>query len=205
MKKLQLAYGGVVVDESDRILLCKPRNEHDGYAWTFPKGRPEPGEHPMQTAIREVLEETGYDSFAGRRLPGRYIGGTSVTEYYLMTPFGDPQAFGSETETIQWVTLEAAEILINQTRNSKGKARDLNVLRDASALIQEINQSRSVSRIQLPRGVDVCCMVNGRLSNAEICEQMLEDEKESPEVSAYMIKLAIEMGFSEEEALRYWG
>jgi 8-oxo-dGTP pyrophosphatase MutT (NUDIX family) len=72
MKRLQLAYGGVVVDESDRILFCKPRNEHDGYAWTFPEGRPEPRERPMQTAIREVLEETGYDCFAGRRLRSGY-------------------------------------------------------------------------------------------------------------------------------------
>ena len=122
-----------------------------------------------------------------------------------MTPFGEPRVFGSETEAIQWVTLEDAEILINQSRNLKGKARDLNVLRDASDLIREINQDQSVSRIQLPKGVDVCCMVNGKLSNAEICEQMLEDEKDSPEVTAYMVKMAMEMGFSREDAVRYWG
>ena len=29
-------------------------------AWSFPKGRMEPGETPEQTALREVFEETGY-------------------------------------------------------------------------------------------------------------------------------------------------
>jgi len=27
--------------------------------WTFPKGKPEPGETPIETALREVKEETG--------------------------------------------------------------------------------------------------------------------------------------------------
>jgi 8-oxo-(d)GTP phosphatase len=35
--------------------------------WSLPKGKPEPGEHPLQTAVREVVEETGMAVVAGRR------------------------------------------------------------------------------------------------------------------------------------------
>jgi 8-oxo-dGTP pyrophosphatase MutT (NUDIX family) len=35
--------------------------------WSLPKGKPEPGEHLLQTAVREVAEETGLDVVVGRR------------------------------------------------------------------------------------------------------------------------------------------
>jgi 8-oxo-dGTP pyrophosphatase MutT (NUDIX family) len=45
--------------EKKRVLLRRPRGDFDGYVWTFPKGRPEPGETPELAALREVKEETG--------------------------------------------------------------------------------------------------------------------------------------------------
>ena len=56
-----------------------------------------------------------------------------------------------------------------------------------------------------PRDVDAFAMVNGKPSNALICEEMLEGEKASPEVTAHMVKLAKELGFSDAEAQQYWG
>ena len=50
----KLAYGGVVFDRDGRVLLRKPKNEFDGYKWTFAKGRPKAGETPAQTALTEV-------------------------------------------------------------------------------------------------------------------------------------------------------
>ncbi len=35
--------------------------------WSLPKGKPETGEHLLQTAVREVVEETGLDVVVGRR------------------------------------------------------------------------------------------------------------------------------------------
>lgn len=37
--------------------------------WSFPKGKAEPGEHVLLTAVREVAEETGVRVALGRRLP----------------------------------------------------------------------------------------------------------------------------------------
>jgi hypothetical protein len=61
------------------------------------------------------------------------------------------------------------------------------------------------TRDKAPKCDDVFCMVNGKPSNSEICEQMLEGEQPSPEVTAYLITLAKSMGFSEEEAQLFWG
>ncbi|HEY7144554.1 MAG TPA: NUDIX domain-containing protein [Streptosporangiaceae bacterium] len=36
--------------------------------WSYPKGKTEPGEHVLATAVREVAEETGIDVVLGRKL-----------------------------------------------------------------------------------------------------------------------------------------
>ena len=55
------------------------------------------------------------------------------------------------------------------------------------------------------KGVDVFCKVNGKPTNADICDQMLEGEKQDPEVTAGVVALAKEIGFSDEDAKKYWG
>jgi 8-oxo-dGTP pyrophosphatase MutT (NUDIX family) len=68
--------------------LRRPKNHFDGYIWTFPKGRPDPGETAEDAALREVKEETGYSAKITGKLPGLFEGGTSVTEFFLMNSFG---------------------------------------------------------------------------------------------------------------------
>lgn len=125
---MKRAFGGVLVDDQERILLCKPRGEFGGYAWTFPKGRPMPGEGPAETALREVREETGYDAVVTGEIPGRYEGTTTVTQFFLMRPIGAPKNFQIETEDVRWVSIGAAEQLIVQSKNLVGKRRDLQLL-----------------------------------------------------------------------------
>lgn len=93
--------------------------------WTFPKGKAEPGEHVLLTAVREVSEETGIRPVLGRRLPTiRYPrkGRTKRVDYWAATPVagssgsaggaasrvpaGDPVT--AEVDEIEWLPLAAA-------------------------------------------------------------------------------------------------
>ena len=84
---------------------------------------------PEETAIEEVLQETGYQASIISKIPGKFRGGTGVTEYYLMKHFGEPEHFDpKETESTKWVSRDEAYKLICLTRNEIGKKRDLQVL-----------------------------------------------------------------------------
>jgi 8-oxo-dGTP pyrophosphatase MutT (NUDIX family) len=127
-KEKPRAYGDVVIDAARRILLRRPKGDFDGYVWTFPKGRPDPGETLEQTALREVKEETGYSAKVVGKVPGSFRGGTSITEYFLMSPVGSPARFSAETSAIRWASFDKAAKLIGMTTNKIGQARDLSVL-----------------------------------------------------------------------------
>jgi 8-oxo-dGTP pyrophosphatase MutT (NUDIX family) len=122
------AYGGVLIDTTGQILLREPANHFDGYVWTFAKGKPDTGESPEETALREVREETGYQAEIIDVLPGIYHSGLSSSAFYVMRPLGEPQPFNWETQAICWVSVEEAEQRIAQTTNLKGRERDLNIL-----------------------------------------------------------------------------
>ena len=53
-----ISCGGVVIFRGKILLLYKNiKNKYEG--WVLPKGTVEPGEEPQDTAVREVLEESG--------------------------------------------------------------------------------------------------------------------------------------------------
>jgi 8-oxo-dGTP pyrophosphatase MutT (NUDIX family) len=140
------SFGGVLFDDCDRVLLRRPANDWDGYAWTFAKGRMEKGGTPEGTALREVFEETGYRAVIVGEVPGAFAGSASTNRYYLMVPSSAPEPFDPrETEEVRWVSHEKAVGLIKQTRNQTGMERDLAVL---EAAFEEWN-CRSVARTQM--------------------------------------------------------
>ena len=51
---------GGIVSRDGKLLLVKVRNLKGEVVWTFPKGHPEKGETPLEAALREVEEETGW-------------------------------------------------------------------------------------------------------------------------------------------------
>jgi ADP-ribose pyrophosphatase YjhB (NUDIX family) len=62
--------------------------------WSLPKGKPESGEHLLQTAHREVLEETGLDVVLGRR--------SVCTHYEVRLPDGGAAPKRVDYWTARW-------------------------------------------------------------------------------------------------------
>ncbi|MEP7026589.1 MAG: NUDIX domain-containing protein [Actinomycetota bacterium] len=98
--------------------------------WSFPKGKREPGEHPLATAVREVAEETGVSVVLGRPLgQSRYDsnGQRKVVDYWAATP-ADPghiPAFvpNDEVDGLEWLPLPAAQARLSYERDVRLLAR----------------------------------------------------------------------------------
>lgn len=65
VKDLIIAAGGILLQNERVLLVHRPRYND----WSLPKGKLDNGESPLEAAIREVREETGYEvetvGFAG--------------------------------------------------------------------------------------------------------------------------------------------
>lgn len=122
------AYGGILLTRTGQVLLREPANHFDGYVWTFAKGKPNTGDTPEQTALREVEEETGYQAEVVDVLPGAFKSALSSSAYFVMRHIGLPGPFDNETWHTRWVDFNTASSLIQKTTNAKGRARDLAVL-----------------------------------------------------------------------------
>lgn len=131
------AYGGILLTRSGRILLREPTNHYDGYVWTYAKGRPDNGDTPEQTALREVREETGYEAEVVDVLPGVFKGGTTTNAFFVMRHIGPPGRADWETASMRWVDFHEAEVLIGQTTNSVGRVRDQAILQAAQAWFED--------------------------------------------------------------------
>jgi 8-oxo-dGTP pyrophosphatase MutT (NUDIX family) len=125
------AYGAVLVDDAGQVLLREPTGHFGGYVWTFAKGRPDTGETPSETALREVLEETGYRAEILDVIPQVFLGTTTSSAFFLARPLGRQEKPTSETSATRWVSFEEAEALIAQTTTRTGRDRDLAILRAA--------------------------------------------------------------------------
>lgn len=125
------AYGGVLINDHGEVLLREPSNHYGGYVWTFAKGKPERGETPEETAIREVLEETGQAARIIGLIPTVFAGTTSSTVFFLMEPVAEPGPFSDETVAVRWVDEKMARTLLSQTTSATGRQRDLAVLESA--------------------------------------------------------------------------
>ncbi|WP_018654518.1 NUDIX hydrolase [Actinomadura flavalba] len=80
--------------------------------WSFPKGKLDPGEHILETVVREVIEETGVVPRLGRRLPTitYEVGGRAKTvDYWAATPVAAPEFTpNDEVDALEWLDVEAA-------------------------------------------------------------------------------------------------
>jgi 8-oxo-dGTP pyrophosphatase MutT (NUDIX family) len=111
--------GGIVVRYEGGqpwLVVGSRRRERDGRTWTLPKGTPDPGETTQETAIREVVEETGlqvritgpldsidyYFVQSGRRIH-------KTVHYFLMEPTGgDLERHDHEFDEVRWIRFDEA-------------------------------------------------------------------------------------------------
>jgi 8-oxo-dGTP diphosphatase len=99
-------------------LIHRPRYDD----WSLPKGKVDPGEHTIRTAVREVFEETGHRVVLGRRLPSisyRIVGGTKRVRYWAgrALPENEEQgAFQPNHEVDQLAWLRPQQALDRLTR-----------------------------------------------------------------------------------------
>lgn len=113
----KLSCGAVVVRKTEQGWLTVVLRAF--HHWDFPKGIREPGEEPMQAALREVREETGIDDLAfdwGDRFfetgpyskgkVARYFLGRTETENVVMGP--SPETGEPEHHEWRWVSFDEA-------------------------------------------------------------------------------------------------
>jgi 8-oxo-(d)GTP phosphatase len=79
--------------------------------WSLPKGKLRRGEHPLVTACREVVEETGVHAVAGRRLDIEHYDTAVVpkaVEYWAMQGPDAPFTPTAEVDRMAWLPLADA-------------------------------------------------------------------------------------------------
>lgn len=119
MTRVVKAAGGVVFRESSKgkmKVLVAHRPRYDD--WALPKGKADKGETPEQTAVREVLEETGYHCrIVGAMGTTRYRINSGIKEvtWYAMRPLPDSPGFrkNKEVDEIKWLTRKKAKALLD--------------------------------------------------------------------------------------------
>lgn len=123
--------GGIATDSEGRVALIRTKNMRGQLVWGLPKGHPEPGEAPIDTARREVEEETGLKvevlgSQACATVDYWFVdrGGDRVhkrVDFYRMRCVGgDPG--GHDDEVDQVVLLEPGEALDRLTYTNERAA-----------------------------------------------------------------------------------
>ncbi len=106
---------GVVIIKGCEVLMIKRGHPPRQGEWSIPGGTQELGETVRETAVREIIEETGL-SIANLRLIdvvdafGKHLDGSMRTHWVLVDfradwAAGEPQA-GSDAAHAEWMTLE---------------------------------------------------------------------------------------------------
>ena len=118
IKRSVVRHGGsavmMAVDDRKRILLVRQyRLPAAKYLWELPAGTVDPGEKPLQTARRELIEETGYRARTWRKLASFFVSPGYVAErmtIYLATDLTAGKAAPMDDERIEARWFTAAEV-----------------------------------------------------------------------------------------------
>ena len=119
MTRVIKAAGGLVFRETSKgklRVLVAHRPKYDD--WGLPKGKADKGESPVQTAVREVLEETGYHCRVVAPLGTtryRISNGIKEVDWFAMRPLPDSPGFkkNNEVDAVRWMSRKKAKQLLD--------------------------------------------------------------------------------------------
>lgn len=120
---------GAIVVEDGKVLLVK----HNAGHWDFPKGHVEEGETEIETAIREVKEETNIDIKIEKE--NKYISEYSPKENVMKTVIyfigekvgGEDKPQIEEVSDVEWVDVNKA---VERITHQKSKEIMMQVIKD---------------------------------------------------------------------------
>ena len=126
--KYEKSCGAIVVDDG-KVLLVK----HNAGHWDFPKGHVEEGETEIETAIREVKEETNIDIKIEKE--NKYISEYSPKENVMKTVIyfigekvgGEDKPQIEEVSDVEWLDVNKA---VERITHQKSKEIMMQVIKD---------------------------------------------------------------------------
>lgn len=131
------AAGGVLWsmagDERQFAVVHRPRYDD----WSLPKGKSKPREHLVQTAFREVIEETGITPIVGQRLQSQQYPvpeGDKVVEWWAMRATDGEFAPGDEVDELRWLPVDQALKLLTYDRD-RALLHDIGEMPTATVLL----------------------------------------------------------------------
>ena len=119
------AVGIVVLNEKNEVLLIKSHRYHtQSIEWEIPAGCIDDGEKPVDAAIRETFEETGY-TVKDTQLVIKYnpTNGSSDQVFYIYKAYalnreGEPDP--TEVSEIKWVSKETVHDMLRKNEINCG-------------------------------------------------------------------------------------
>lgn len=192
MTRVIQAAGGLVFRQSPKgklKVLVAHRPRYDD--WGLPKGKADKGETSEETAIREVLEETGYHCRIVAPLGVtryRVSNGVKAVTWFAMRPLPDSPGFkkNKEVDEIKWLTRKRA-IALSDYENDRELIADADLKKLAQTGTLFLLRHAAAGDRSKWEGIDAIRPLNkkGRRQSAALAESLRHSGIEKIYTSPY--------------------